>query len=169
MLIYTSTMSYRAALESVDRVFLRALAICSSPLARVVLFIVYFWFGILKLVAESPANPLVAALLEQTLPFITFHQFIILLGVYEMIIGVAFLIPRLERLAIALLIPHMVMTTTPLILLPHIAWQAPFVPTLEGQYIIKNLLIIALAFSVAARLHPFGTHNHYADLERKKR
>ncbi len=156
-------MNYRAALESVDQVFLRIVAICNLPLARLALFVVYFWFGLLKLVAESPANPLIDALLQRTLPFITFNQFIVLFGVYEMIIGIAFLIPRLERLAILLLIPHMIMTFMPLILLPQIAWQAPFVPTLEGQYIIKNLLIIALAFSIATHLRPLGTHRHTID------
>ena len=71
-----------------------------------------------------------------------------------MIIGICFLVPNLERLAIFLLIPHMVMTSLPLFLLPSIAWQTFFVPTLEGQYIIKNLVIIALAIGIAAQLKP---------------
>ena len=116
---------------------------------RISIGIVYFWFGFLKLFDTSPAGPLVSDLLHRTLPFVTYENFIMGFGFYEMIIGISFLIPRLERLAIALLIPHMITTFMPLVLLPSITWKNIFVPTLEGQYIIKNLVIIALAFSMA--------------------
>src|SRR5262245_18444217 len=99
------------------------------PFARIALFIVFFWFGILKLFFLSPANPLVAGLLELTLPFMPFHTFIILFGIYEMLIGILFLIPGLERLAMILLVLHMITTFLPLIFLPEITWQGPFVPT----------------------------------------
>lgn len=145
------------SLGQMDRFNLRILKKYSRPLARLVLFIVFFWFGALKLAMVSPANSLVADLLEKTLPFITFSKFIRAFGAYEMIIGVLFLIPRAERIAIALLIPHMIAAFLPLILLPAVAWQNFLVPTMEGQYIIKNLVIIALAFSVAARLQPLDS------------
>ena len=79
-----------------------------------------------------------------------------------MLIGVAFLIPGLERLAIALLIPHMITTVLPLILLPSITWQSFLIPTLEGQYIIKNIVIIALASALAAHLHPMRLQNRHS-------
>jgi uncharacterized membrane protein YkgB len=120
------------------------------PAIRFSLFVVYFWFGILKLVGSSPANPLVANLLEKTLPFLTFEQFIIGFGVYEMLIGILFLIPKMEKFAVTLLLPHMIMTAGPLVLLPQTTWQAMFTPTLEGQYIIKNMLIISGALAIIA-------------------
>lgn len=141
-----------ASLESFDHWIIASARRIAIPFARLALFVVYFWFGILKLVDSSPANPLVSALLHQTMPFVTFEHFIIFLGCVEIIIGIAFLIPGLERLAIALLVPHMITTFMPLVLLPAIAWQAPFIPTLEGQYMIKNLLIIGLALCIAAQL-----------------
>lgn len=124
------------------------------PFARFAIFVVYFWFGILKLFGLSPANPLVASLLAVTIPFLTFNQFILILGAYEVIVGIIFLIPRLERVAIFLLIPHLFVTAMPLLLLPTVTWQSSFVPTIEGQYIIKNLLIIATALGIAAHLEP---------------
>jgi uncharacterized membrane protein YkgB len=127
----------------------------SMPLARLALFTVFFWFGFLKIFNVSPANPLVANLLAHTLPGITFYDFNIFLACYEMLVGIAFLIPRFERLAIFLLIPHMFTTVLPLIVLPDITWQGWFIPTLEGQYIIKNIIIVALAFSIASHLTPF--------------
>lgn len=126
----------------------------SIPLARVSLFVVFFWFGMLKILHTSPANPLVEELLSRTLPFLTFEKFILFFGIYEMLIGITFLVPKLERVAIALLVPHMITTVLPLVILPQITWQGFLTPTLEGQYIIKNCVIVALAFSIAARLHP---------------
>ncbi|HEU0081185.1 MAG TPA: hypothetical protein VFQ72_04185 [Candidatus Paceibacterota bacterium] len=118
--------------------------------AHIALFILFVWFGALKLCGYSPANPMVAALLAQILPSATFHTFNLILGGYEALIGLLFILPRREKLAIALLIPHLVMTTLPLVLLAGMTWKSFMVPTLEGQYIIKNVLIIALAAMVFA-------------------
>ncbi|HVU06355.1 MAG TPA: hypothetical protein VHE10_00975 [Candidatus Paceibacterota bacterium] len=118
--------------------------------AHIALFIVYVWFGAVKLFGYSPANPLVDALLHQTMPFITFHTFNLILGAYEVLIGLLFLIPRKERYAFILLVPHVIVTTLPLFLLKGMTWQSMFVPTIEGQYIIKNVLIIAVAAMVFA-------------------
>ena len=62
-----------------------------------------------------------------------------ILGVYEILIAIVFLIPGLERIALPLLVPHLFVTTAPLFLLREITWQAPLIPTIEGQYIIKNI------------------------------
>ena len=126
----------------------------AAPFMRVSLFVVYFWFGILKIFGTSPASPLVANLLERTLPFVTFEQFIIFFSLFEMLIGVLFLFPKMDRVVLPLFAIHMVMTAMPLILLPQITWQSAFVPTLEGQYIIKNLLLIAAAIAIASRVRP---------------
>lgn len=143
-------------LQNFDAALIHALRKVSVPLARLAMFVIFFWFGFLKIIGTSPANPLVQNLLESTLPFMTFETFIVGFAVYEMIIGIAFLIPRCERLALALLIPHMIMTTGPLVLLPEIAWQGFMTPTLEGQYIIKNFALVALAIAVISHITPFG-------------
>ena len=123
--------------------------------ARAVLFVVYFWFGILKILSVSPANPLVMQLQEKTLPFLTFHQFIIFFSLYEMLIGILFLFSRFDRITIILFVLHMVTTFMPLVFLPQVAWQGMFTPTLEGQYIIKNLVLIALVMNIGANLQPW--------------
>ncbi len=137
-----------------DRKLIPYLRKISLPLGRFALFVVFFWFGILKILKVSSAEGLVAALLAKTLPFISFNHFIVFLGILEMVIGILFIIPGLERLALPVLIPHMLSTVAPLVLLPSMTWKYFMVPTLEGQYIIKNLVIIALAFLLAAHLTP---------------
>jgi uncharacterized membrane protein YkgB len=128
----------------------------AEPSARGALCIIFFWFGLLKVMGISPADPLVETLLDTTMPFIAFDGFRIFFGLYEMAIGLAFLFAGFERIAIVLLLPHMATTFLPLILLPHETWASVLVPTFTGQYIIKNLIIIALALSVAAHLHPIN-------------
>lgn len=151
-----------AILERTDRAIIRASGSFFERFARCAFFVVFFWFGILKVFSLSPANPLVADLLERTLPGLSFDTFIVAFGVFEMIIGILFIIPRLERLAIGLLAIHMITTAMPLFLLPAVAWQGTLVPTLEGQYIIKNLALIALAMAIAGKLRPFNFELHKA-------
>jgi hypothetical protein len=89
------------------------------------------------------------------LPFVSFNQFIIFLGIWEMAIGIIFLIPKLEKIAITILILHMTTTLMPLFLLPRVTWQSFLIPTLEGQYMIKNLITLALAVNIVIQAKPF--------------
>lgn len=146
----------RKKLLKFDVLFIHFVRTISIPFARVALFIVFFWFGILKILGTSPANPMVADLLHVTMPFMSWETFIVIFSLYEMLIGIAFIIPKFERVAIALLIPHMIMTSLPLFFLPDMVWQGFMTPTLEGQYIVKNLVIIATALGIAAHLHPIA-------------
>ncbi len=124
------------------------------PTARFGLFVVYFWFGILKVIGLSPASPLVQALFERTIHFMPFGTFIVLFGLFEMLIGILFLVRGAERVVMPLLLAHMITTVMPLFLVPEATWQSTMVPTLEGQYIIKNLLLIACAMGIAGSIRP---------------
>jgi uncharacterized membrane protein YkgB len=97
----------------------------------------------------SPAYDLVAA----TVYWLTPEIIVPLLGLWEVAIGVAFLIPALTRIGIVLLAFQMPGTFLPLVLLPEICFEVfPFGLTLEGQYIIKNLIIIGSALVIASGL-----------------
>jgi uncharacterized membrane protein YkgB len=67
----------------------------------------------------------------------------------------------MERVVIPLLFIHMVTTFGPLVFLPSETWSGFMVPTLEGQYIIKNLVIIATAVGIAAHMHPLSEKNNF--------
>jgi uncharacterized membrane protein YkgB len=140
-------------IKKIDEEIINAIKKVSLPLSRFAIFVVYFWFGILKVLGTSPANPIVMQLQQATLPFLSFQQFIIIFGLFEMLIGILFLIRGYERLAIALLVMHLITTILPLLVLPQVTWQGFMTPTLEGQYIIKNILIIATAIGIAAHTH----------------
>ena len=133
----------------------RKIAKISFILSHLALALIFIWFGSLKFFGISPANELVDELLQVTLPFISFDVFIIFLATVEVLIGILFLIPRMERIAITILVIHMFTTILPLFLLPSIVWQGFFLPTLEGQYIIKNFVLVALAIGILVDLRSF--------------
>lgn len=126
----------------------------SVPAARFGLFVVFFWFGILKVIGLSPASGVVERLFTETIPFMSFGTFLILFGLFECLIGILFLVRGAERVVIPLLFIHMITTFGPLFFLPQETWSGFMTPTLEGQYIIKNLVIIAAAIGIASHLHP---------------
>jgi uncharacterized membrane protein YkgB len=124
------------------------------PFARIALFIVFFWFGILKLFSLSPATPLAEALTAQTVGLQYFDALFKGLSIVECLIGILFLVPKATRIVIPLLFIHMAVVCAPLILLPGEVWTGFLVPTLEGQYIIKNVVIVAVAIGIAAQTKP---------------
>ncbi len=123
-------------------------------MARISLFVIYFWFGGLKVIGQSPASPLVQALFEQTINFMPFTTFIVLFGLFEMLIGLLFLLRGFERVAVFLFAAHMITTFMPLIMVPGATWVTAIAPTLEGQYIIKNLALITAALCILGNLEP---------------
>ena len=144
------------ALKDVDLKIIKFFKKISGGISRFSLFAVFFWFGLLKVVGLSPASQVVQNLFNETMPIMEFSVFIIIFGLFECLIGILFLIPGAERGVIPLLFIHMIMTAGPLFLLTGETWSATLVPTLEGQYIIKNLAIIAVAIGIAANLRPIS-------------
>ncbi len=117
---------------------------------RISLGVIFIWFGVLKPLGHSPAEPLVLATVGW-LPLLGPTQWLALIGWWEVLIGLCFLFRVTIRLAIALLLLQMGGTFMPLVLLPEVAFQPggiPWAPTMEGQYIIKNLLILSAALVV---------------------
>lgn len=141
-------------LHAIDAKLIQFFRRTALPLARVAFFIVFFWFGFIKLLGLSPASPLATALTERTVGAELFAPLFIILALIECAIGILFLIPKAVRVVIPLLFLHMLIVCAPLVLVTDMTWSAPFIPSLEGQYIIKNVVIVALAFGVAANTTP---------------
>ena len=125
----------------------------SMPALRISLGIVFFWFGALKIFGESPANEVIT----KTIYWFNPDIFIPVLGVWESVIGICLLVPSFIRVGLFLLALQMTGTFLPLILLPEVCFQSvPFNLTLEGQYIVKNLVLIGAAMAVGGRLNPIA-------------
>jgi len=141
-------------MPSLDTRIIHACKKYFNPIARTAIFIIFFWFGLLKVLGLSPAESLVQSLFETTIHFMNFETFLIFFGVLEMCIGILFLFKQTTRIVIPFLLLHMLTTALPLFLLPDATWSAFLVPTLIGQYIIKNLIIIAATIGIAGNMHP---------------
>lgn len=154
-----SMSNKKVKLDAIDQQVIIGLRRSFLPLARAAFFIVFFWFGFLKLLGLSPATPLAEHLIDQTVGAQYFELLFYTLAVLECIIGILFLFPKMTRVVIPLLLIHMAIVCSPLLLLMGDTWQSFLVPTLEGQYIIKNAAIIALAIGVAASTEPLAKRN----------
>ena len=129
----------------------------TTLMARLSLFVIYFWFGLLKVIGQSPASPMVQSLFSKTLahmPMLTMSPslFVWIFGFFEIIIGILFFIPGWEKTALVLFFIHIITTALPLFILHGEIWSHLFVPTLEGQYIIKNIALITCALVIAQTL-----------------
>ena len=117
---------------------------------RLSLAVVFVWFGLLKILNESPVTPLAANLI----PGIPTESFVFALGIMEIGIGVALILKTLLRVVIAVLVVHLVSTFSLLIIFEEtmINDNNPFLLTLEGEFIIKNLVLIAGALTIASTI-----------------
>lgn len=142
------------ALDRLDQRIAATMRRLGPPALRISLAIVFVWFGLLKPLGLSPAADLVRATVGW-MPLLSPDQWLAVIGWWEVAIGLTFLHPATHRIAIALLALQMGGTFLPLVLLPEVAFQAgriPYAPTLEGQYIVKNLVIIAAALVLGGRV-----------------
>ena len=137
--------SLRKRVENVDRRVAGWMNRYGRLFLRISLALVFIWFGVLKPLGLSAADDLA----RRTVYWLPPDFFIPLLGWWEVAIGVGLLFRPLVRVALFLLFLQMPGTVLPLVLLPEVCFvQAPFAPTLEGQYIIKNLILLSAAIVV---------------------
>ena len=118
-------------------------------LVRIPLFIIFFWFGFLKIIHLSPAQELVKDTVYW-MPFLDATVWTVIIGYWEILIAVFFLFRKTTLIAMILLLLQMTGTFLPLVILPDVTFQNsnPLLPTLEGQYIIKNIIIITAALII---------------------
>jgi len=117
---------------------------------RIGLGIVFLWFGVLKFFKGlSPAEDLV----RNTIYFVDPDFFIHILAAWESLIGIGLISGKFMRTTLLLLFLQMPGTALPLLILPEKVWTIfPYALTLEGQYIIKNLVLIGAGLVLGANV-----------------
>ncbi len=115
---------------------------------RIALAIVFIWFGFLKMIGMSPAHELV----EKTIYWIPSKIFVPFLGGWEVAMGIGLLFKKLIPFTVVLMLFHMAGTFLPFFILTNVCFDSfPFCPSLVGQYIIKNLVLVTAALTVAGK------------------
>jgi uncharacterized membrane protein YkgB len=143
----------KRAFWQADLAIIRWMARVGPTLLRLSLGVVFLWFGVLKFFPGlSPAQDLAA----RTIADLTGGRMgpevsIPLLATWESLIGIGLLLGKGLRATLFLLYAQMLGTLTPLVLYPsEVFSRIPFAPTLEGQYIIKNVVLISAGIVVGA-------------------
>ena len=120
----------------------------SIVVLRVSVALVFIWFGALKVFDVTP----VADLVGDTVYWVDPNWFVPVLGVFEVIVGLGLLLRRGLRVVLGLFAAQMVGTFLVLVLQPDVAFQDgnPLLLTVEGEFVIKNLVLLAAGMVVGA-------------------
>lgn len=124
---------------------------------RISLGILFLWFGGLKFLPNlSPAEDIVGqTFLALSFGYIKPNVSIPFIAVWECCIAIGFFTRRYLRWVMVLFYLHILGTFFPLFIFPHETWKiAPFVPTLLGQYIIKNIVLLAAGLVIGNAEQP---------------
>ena len=146
---------YNNSFDKLDTAIINWMANNGIFLLRVSVGIVFFWFGILKFFpGVSPAQQLATKTINNlTFGFIPPEISINLLALWEVLIGICLLTGAFMRATLFLLFLQMIGTLTPIFFFPNeVFTQIPYAPTLEGQYIIKNLVIISAGIVLGSKV-----------------
>lgn len=109
------------------------------------LALLFIWFGALKPLGLSPASGLIG----EVVPFLPQDLAVLLIGLWEILIGLLFLYRPLIRVAVPLMALHILGTFATTMMAPDAVFVTPpFVLTLEGQYVVKNIVLVGAAMVV---------------------
>lgn len=138
----------RGAIARIDDRLIPMLRRWSIPILRISLAIVFIWFGALKIFGTTPVFELVAS----TVYWVDPEWFVPALGVVELLVGMGLLFRFGLRLVLAVLSVQLVGTFLVFVLLPDVAFQDdnPLLLTTEGEFVVKNLVLLAAAMTVGA-------------------
>jgi putative oxidoreductase len=149
----TSRDSEPAGLRSrVDTVLRGISSACEryGPTAlRLSLALVFVWFGALKVTGDTPVDGLIGA----TLPFLSSDVTVPVLGLVEIAIGLAVAVGRAPRVVLLVLAGHLVGTFLTFVTAPGlvVADGNPFLLTADGEFVVKNLVLISAALVLVGR------------------
>ena len=125
----------------------------SHHLIRLSLGLIYFHFGFLKFYPDlSPAEVIASYTAQKmSLHWLDSVTVLWLIAVLECVIGLGFLFNVWLRWIGLLFFFHMAATFVPIFILPEFAFKfAPLAPTIEGQYVLKNFVLVAAGWVLLA-------------------
>jgi uncharacterized membrane protein YkgB len=141
--VIRTASSWVARIDRVVIPFLRRVAV---PVLRISLGVVFVWFGLLKIFEVSPVSELVA----RTVYWVDPDVIVPVLGAFEVTVGMLLLLGRALRLTLFLFVLQMLVTFLTFFVLPNVTFRDgnPFLLTVEGEFVVKNLVLISAALVV---------------------
>jgi uncharacterized membrane protein YphA (DoxX/SURF4 family) len=142
-----------ALYNRIDGAITRWMARNGVRLLRISLGVVFLWFGFLKFFPGiSPAMELATKTIDAlTFGTVPANVAINVLAAWESAIGLGLIFGVAMRATLLLLFVQMLGTITPIFLFPELVFaRIPYAPTLEGQYIIKNVVLVSAGIVIGA-------------------
>ncbi len=139
-----------------DHALIELLRKYSPTLLRISLGVVFIWFGALKVFGLSP----VADLLEKTVWWLPSSTTVMVLGVLEVVIGLGLTFRLAPRLILLLFTLQMIGTFLTFFVVPGMMFEGnPFKLTVLGEFVVKNLVLLAAGLSVASAVPKLKTES----------
>jgi putative oxidoreductase len=131
-----------------DRFAADSLRPLALPSLRILLGLLFVWFGGLKVAGVSPVKAMVAA----TLPWADPNVIVPVLGGVEVLLGLGLLSGVALRLVLPALALHLTGTFLTFVMLPAQMFHSsdPLLLTENGEFVIKNLVLISAALVLFA-------------------
>mgnify|MGYP001823196409 FL=1 len=125
---------------------------------RISVAVVFIWFGALKIFGVTPVTDLVAS----TVYWVDPDWFVPVLGVAELVVGLGLLFRVMLRTVLALFALQMLGTFLVLVVLPDVSFQDGnvFKLTVEGEFVVKNLVLLSAGLVVGATVGRPEPGNH---------
>lgn len=144
--------SVRQWFVRLDERIIATLSRIAVPLLRISVGVVFLWFGALKIAGASPVEELVTT----TVPWVDPDLLVPGLGVVEAAVGIGLLVGRLVRIVLLVLVLQLVGILFLLVVRPDAMFQSgnPLLLTEQGEFVVKNVVLLAAAFVVGANLWP---------------
>lgn len=135
--------------RAVSRVEAMEIAVCEGlrpftlPALRLLLGVLFIWFGALKVVGTSP----VEAMVSGTLPWLNPDAAVVGLGSVEVLLGVGLVTGVGLRVVLPILVAHLAGTFLTFVMLPGLMVSSnnPLLLTEPGEFVVKNLVLISAA------------------------
>lgn len=140
-------------LVAVENVIHSALVSHGITALRLTVGAVFLGFGVLKYFPHvSPAEGLAIKTIDlMTFGLVPWQVGIVVIATLECFIGICLLANRWMRLAVWMLAVQLVGVLAPLALLTGRLFSGPHhAPTLEGQYVLKDIILVAAGMVIAA-------------------
>lgn len=132
----------------IDKIMTGMLRPVTLPAMRVLLGLLFMWFGALKVLGRSPVGELVSG----TLPWADPHLTVLVLGTVEVVLGAGLVTGVAVRLVLPLLVAHLCGTFLTFVMLPQLMFHGhnPLLLTESGEFVTKNLVLIAATLVLIA-------------------
>ena len=146
-----TTVSPRKAVEAALEKVTDVLTAHSIDVLRVSIGLVFLVFAAFKYVpGASPAEDLAVATVDKlTLGMVSGDSALLFTAITETIIGITLLTGRFVKVGLCVMAMALVGILSPLVLFPDQMWSGNG-PTLTGQYVFKDIVLVAGGLVVAA-------------------